>query len=379
MRDPRREHRTAGPVPNVALLGGRNQLIKLVRRNPPPPRTTHDHDPVRQRLRRGAKPRPDRGVQHLRHPRITLDHPRLRRILRRDLHPGHQVIDRRLPDLDLPQRRQHLLDVLQELLVRPDDQRPAPPQPIPVRIEQERDTVQPDRRLPGPRSPLHTDTHVHISPNDLVLLRLDRRHDVAHRPRPRPLDLIGQNPTRPSQPGRNNIASTSTGTGTNASPRRRPRIGQRLIFVPCNSPVREPEPPPPVQPHRHLRRGPVESRRHRRTPVDDHRLPGPVVHMTASDVVALGPELTGLKTVAVVEATEEQRDVRIVPQRLRPRTQRGKKVLRRDGVAALGPQGQSLLAHRLERSAGLVEMGLLGAHNGVGDVTVFGHGGLLKK
>ncbi len=52
--------------------------------------------------------------------------------------------------------------------------------PLPLGVEQVRDAVQRHHGLPGARANLDHQHPRVIEPDDLVLLGLDRRHDVAH-------------------------------------------------------------------------------------------------------------------------------------------------------------------------------------------------------
>ena len=52
--------------------------------------------------------------------------------------------------------------------------------PLPLGVEQVRDAVQRHHGLPGARATLDHQHPRVIEPDDLVLLGLDRRHDVAH-------------------------------------------------------------------------------------------------------------------------------------------------------------------------------------------------------
>jgi hypothetical protein len=97
-----------------------------------------------------------------------------------------------MPDLDLTERRQHGADVVEEGPVRPDDEHARPQQPVPERIQQPGGPVQADRGLAGTRGSLHAYRCPRVSSHDLVLLRLDGRDDVAHRPDARPLDLVDE-------------------------------------------------------------------------------------------------------------------------------------------------------------------------------------------
>ena len=71
--------------------------------------------------------------------------------------PGDQLADGGLADVELAERRQHVADVGEEGLVRPDHDHAAPPDLLAVRVEQVRDPVQPDRGLAGAGRALHAD------------------------------------------------------------------------------------------------------------------------------------------------------------------------------------------------------------------------------
>ena len=63
-----------------------------------------------------------------------------------------------------------------------------------MRVEQVRHPVQPDRGLARARRALDADGAAEVGAHDVVLLRLDGRDDVAHRPAARTFDLGGQDP-----------------------------------------------------------------------------------------------------------------------------------------------------------------------------------------
>ena len=73
-------------------------------------------------------------------------------------------------------------DVTQEGGVRSDDQHALAGQLVAVGVEQERRPVQADGGLPGARGPLDAHRLGELCADDHVLLRLDGRDDVAHRP-----------------------------------------------------------------------------------------------------------------------------------------------------------------------------------------------------
>ena len=105
---------------------------------------------------------------------------------------AEQVGQGRLGHVDLAEGGQHVADVGQEGAVRPDDQDPAPGHPARVGVEQVGDPVQADRGLPGSGCALDAQRVLRAGPDDVVLVRGDGGHDVAHRPGPRPLDLLDE-------------------------------------------------------------------------------------------------------------------------------------------------------------------------------------------
>ena len=127
-------------------------------------------------------------LDHLDHAHVALDLRDLGRVV-----GAHRVLrlqaggGRELHVL-LAERRQHLVDVAQEDRVRPDEQHPAVPEALPVRVEQVRGTVQRDGRLAGAGT-TGDDEHTRDRRADrLVLLGLDGRDDVAHPSRARTLE-----------------------------------------------------------------------------------------------------------------------------------------------------------------------------------------------
>ena len=79
-----------------------------------------------------------------------------------------------------PSERQHALDIGHEYRGRPDEQHAGALEPAPVAVEQVRRPVQRHRGLAGARAALDERHPARRRPDGLVLLLLDRGHDVAH-------------------------------------------------------------------------------------------------------------------------------------------------------------------------------------------------------
>ncbi|MGH3179222.1 MAG: hypothetical protein ACRDPF_35760 [Streptosporangiaceae bacterium] len=251
-----------------------------------------------------------------------------------------QLADGGLGDVELAERGQDVADVGEEGLVRPDHDHAAPPDLLAVRVQQVRDPVQPDRGLPGAGCALHADGLRCVGAHDIVLVGLDGRDDVPHGPRPRPLDLVDQDPARPG--GRD---GGRTVRGAVLGP------GEQLVLVGGQLAAGEPEAPPPCQVHRVGHAGPVERPRHRRPPVDDRGRAVRRVHVPAADVEAVPGDAVISGLFGVVEAAEEQGGVGDVLEGFGPVVQLRLEVLLGDRVAAHRVQRQHVLAHEVEELA----------------------------
>ena len=154
---------------------GADDAHRVVRAQPHVARAERDHQVVAQR----PLPIGHGLVDHLRHAGVAL-------------HPGgewgvgatepdvrHEIGEHDLLDTCLAERWQHAFDVAQEHTVRADHEHSLVLEWEPVRVEQVRRAVQCDHSLAGAGATLH-DEHTGLGrTDDLVLLRLDRRHDVA--------------------------------------------------------------------------------------------------------------------------------------------------------------------------------------------------------
>jgi hypothetical protein len=151
--------------------------------------------------------------------------------------------------------------------------------------------------LPVPGAPC-THRGGQVGADDHVLLRLNRRDDVAHRPDARTFDLLLKEPGV-LLPG---------------------ALAEPLVLERGDPALLEPEPPAQPDPHRRGRRGAVERQADRGPPVDDQRLAILVGHVPAADVEG-GAALNMVGFV--VEPAEEQRHARVVLEGLHPRVQGG--------------------------------------------------------
>ncbi len=370
-----------------------HELLELPGGHPPAPRAAGQHD------RRGRRrdPRPQRPPQHLGHPRVALDDRGRLVVGAAHGHRADQLADRGLGDVELAERGQDVADVGEEGAVRPDHDHPAPPDLLPVRVQQVGDPVQADGGLPGAGRALHTYRLVGAGPDDIVLVGLDGRDDVPHGSGPRPLDLLDQDPARP---GPLFLART----GLVIRPGR-----EQLVLVGGQLAAGEPEAPPQREVHRVGGAGPVERPGHRRPPVDHRGRAVRRVHVPAADVEAVpgdvvvghygsgyfssgisryglsgsglsgsglsgsglsgsglsGSGLSGSGLSGVVETAEEERGVRDVLQGLGPVVQVGLEVFLGDGVSAHGAQRQYVFAHQPEELAGALQLLALGRQDGV--------------
>ncbi len=144
--------------------------------------------------------------------------------------------------------------------------------------------MQTDRGLPRAGGALHADAHAQIRPDDLVLLRLDRRDDVAHRPGAGPLDLAFQQ----------------------FAGNRRGGVGEGLVLEGHQLGAVVAEPPAAPQAHRVRRVRTVERAGDIGAPIDHQWVvTGHLAHEPATEIDALPRNLRGVRRV--VHPREEQR------------------------------------------------------------------------
>ena len=194
-----------------------------------------------------------------------------------------QVERRALPDGALAERGQHVGDVVEERPVGPDDQHAIAGQSAAVLEQQVGGAVEGDGGLAGAGSALHDQGLVDRRPDHDVLLGLDRRHDLAHRPRPGGADL-----------GQHRIGNAARDLTSRGIVEVLVEIGDQLAFV-------EREPPAERHPEGVDCGRPVERRRDRRPPVDDDRIVGVVLDVASPDV----PLVDAATSTRFVDASEE--------------------------------------------------------------------------
>ena len=320
-----RQQRTADAIGVAAGAQRGDRFGHLMGRNPPSPRAAR-HD---QRFGDLAEMTPHRPADDLGLPCVTLQGGHLGWIEPPDGHALDEFGDGDLADVHLPERGEHLADVVQEGAVGAHDEYAAAGQPAAVSVQQVRGTVQSDRGLAGPWSALDAHRAVQVGAHHLVLFRLDGGDDVTHRTDARPLDLLGEDPARD--------------VGLRC-------VAEMLVLVGRDLAPGEPEPATQRDPLRVAARGPVEGARDVRAPVDDDGVAGCVHDVTPPDVERLRRPLPD------VDAAEEQRHGRVVDQRPGPPVQRRLQVALGDRVPALGGERQRVFAHPAQVVAGAAQV-----------------------
>ncbi len=201
--------------------------------------------------------------------------------------------------------------------------------------------MQSHRGLAGARTALHDEALLQRRADDLVLLRLDRRDDVAHLAGAATLEL------REQRVG--NAPTTTRALGV--------RVGEVLVEEPDDLATIEREPAPLVDPHRVGPRRPVERHGDVGAPVHDDRVAPGILDVAPPDVEAITPFF--------VQATEGERDRRVSQRR-----QTAFQLLEQQGRVRTGflpgPDRPELDiargsgAHRLQAGVRVVEIGLFG-------------------
>src|SRR5207302_9562316 len=155
-----------------------------------------------------------------------------------------------------------------EGVVRTDDQDAGAAELPGVGVEEVGGTVQAHGGLAGSGATLDADAAVDPGPHDLVLLGLDARDDVPHRPGAGPFDLGGDERREPLEL----LPET-----------------QQLVLEPVELAALETEPAPPVKPHGVPAARPVEGPGDVGPPVDDDGVAGGVLDVAAAQVEDLAP------------------------------------------------------------------------------------------
>ena len=219
-------------------------------------------------------------------------------------------------------------DVVHERRVRTDDEDAA--QLLAVRVEKPRRAVKPDGCLPGPWPSLHDERAAGIGGDQPVLVRLDRRHDVAHPPLAAALELLEQE-VRYGCAFDDRAVERLVGDVDDAPP-------VRAVAAPLRDALRI------------GRRGSVERSRRRRLPVHDEHLVLVIVHPPAPDIqrpkrCIEGQTPEAKPAVGVLECPEPP---------LCPRLHRDRGELGRHRIA----RALERRAHPVERLVGVVDVGL---------------------
>jgi hypothetical protein len=216
-----------------------------------------------------------RATDDLRHAHVALDACGGDRIDARGADAVHELADARQRGR-FAERRQDLLDVAHEDRVRADHEDAHPREPVAVRVEQVGGAVQSDGRLARPRPPLYDEHALQRGPDHLVLLALDRRDDVAHASGAGAAERVEQRGfAHEDEPVVGGVRGV-----------------EELVLEVDDLPVLRQDVPPPDDPQRVGRRGPVERLGGGGPPVGDQRLVVGVIDGDSSDVV--GDALRGV-------------------------------------------------------------------------------------
>ena len=255
--------------------------------------------------RQRALSRAHRACDDARHPRVALELGDVVGLARADLDLGHEPRDRRQGHARLAERRQHLLDVAEEQRVRPDDEHALALEREAVRVEQVRRAVQRDGGLPRAGPALDHQEARQRRADDLVLLALDRGHDVAHLARPRLAERGEEGAGAPEGEAVLHEAVLGRALDLRAVRAGAVGLGEVLVFDAEHLAVPDLEVASAREPERLDARRAVEGLGDRCAPVDDERLEVLAGHGDASDVERLARRAVGRRRG--VDATEAQR------------------------------------------------------------------------
>jgi hypothetical protein len=187
--------------------------------------------------------------------------------------------------------------------------------------------VQADRGLPGAGRTLDAHGLAQPGADDLVLVGLDGRDDVAHRAGARALDLLGE------EPALLEVAA----------------LVEPLVFVGGQVAAVIAEPAAAGDVHRVRGAGLIERPGDRSPPVDHQRAAAVVVDVPAPDVDDAGQVVVR----GAVETAEEQGRAGVVGERLHPLVQQRLQDLLGDPVAGgVGGKRLGVFSHRAQRGSG---------------------------
>ena len=218
---------------------------------------------------------------------------------------GHQTGNRRKGDPRLAQRRQNVFNVVQEQGVGADDQNSLTLQRGAVGKEEVSGAVQRDGRLAGAGSTLHEQDAGQGVANDLVLLTLNRRHNVAHATGAGPAQC-GEQRARSAE-GETTFDQAFFGRGALGSlgdVQFTIGVGEVLIFDAHHFPAANGHVTATREPERLNSRGAVEGFGDGGAPVDDERIEVVVGNGQATNVKRLA--LAATVIVEVVDTAEEE-------------------------------------------------------------------------
>ena len=250
-------------------LGGRDHLGRHLWRQAQQPGAEGDLDGAPQRpLAVRHRPGDDPGHAGVPlEPRRVLVVPAGRSDARKQTADGGEL------DPALVERGQDVLDVPQERRVGADDQHALALEGETIGVEQVGRPVQGDGGLAGARTALDDQDARQRTPDDLVLLPLDRRHDVAH--------AAG---TGPFEGGEQDLRSGEAEPGARFA-----ALGIEELVLEVQHPLAfGQEMAPADQTHRVGAGGPIERLGDRRPPIDDERLLVFVRDRQPADVEGLG-------------------------------------------------------------------------------------------
>ncbi len=266
-----RLQRGPAPVQRTALCGpaecGGHPAGELVRFDDP--RSQAEGHP--DRFGRQPNTVANSSLQNLEHSRIALQLGDVHVVAAFDVHAGHaQIEDRALLHAAFTERREDVADVVEQDLVRSDDEHTFADEPPAMLEQQIGSSVQTNRCLPGSRTTLHDQRLLHGCTDHDVLLGLDRGDDLAHRASSRGTDL-----------GQHRVWNATRRSG-------RIRVVELLVQIRCQLAIAHHEPTTVAQPEWVECGRPIERRGDRGSPVDDDRIVLDVLDVSTADV----PDIT---------------------------------------------------------------------------------------